>query len=76
MDDIVIKPARQGHDSRDVLMDGKHVGFTSLDSDKIRLQRCPECGRGNHAMAVMSGTCAWCGYDANCHEVSVQNVTK
>lgn len=32
---------------------------------KTYLVRCPECKKENYAMAVSSGICAWCGYDAN-----------
>jgi ribosomal protein L37E len=31
----------------------------------IALVVCPECGKENYAMNVMSGVCTWCGYDAN-----------
>jgi ribosomal protein L37E len=27
--------------------------------------RCPACKRENYAMAVATGVCAWCGWDAN-----------
>lgn len=29
------------------------------------LIKCPQCGLENWAMAVLSGICAWCGYDVN-----------
>lgn len=32
---------------------------------KVCMIRCIECGKENWAMAVSSGTCAWCGFDAN-----------
>ena len=32
---------------------------------KTYLVRCPKCKRENYAMAVSSGVCCWCGYDAN-----------
>lgn len=32
---------------------------------KIYLVRCQKCGKENCAMAVSSGICAWCGYNAN-----------
>ena len=32
---------------------------------KTCLVRCPKCKRENYAMAVSSGICAWCGYNAN-----------
>lgn len=32
---------------------------------KTYLVRCPKCKRENYALAVSSGICAWCGFDAN-----------
>lgn len=32
---------------------------------KTYLVRCPKCKKENHAMAVSSGVCCWCRYDAN-----------
>ena len=36
-----------------------------LDNGKWALIRCPECDLENYAPNVLSGICAWCGYDAN-----------
>lgn len=36
-----------------------------IDGKKIYLTRCPEDQKENYAMAVASGRCAWCGYNAN-----------
>jgi len=58
----------KGHDSRTVRLNGKPIGFAPLDSNNIRLQRCPKCERENYAPNVMSGICAWCGFDANDHD--------
>lgn len=43
---------------------GKGYGFISSEG-KIFLERCFQCGRENYAMAVASGICVWCGFDAN-----------
>ena len=32
---------------------------------KTYLVRCPKCKRENYALAVSSGICAWCGFNAN-----------
>lgn len=32
---------------------------------KMYLEYCPKCGLENYAIAVASGQCCWCGYDAN-----------
>ena len=53
------------HDHRKVSLNGKIIGFSPLDSDEIRLERCYKCGKRNYAPAVMDGVCAWCGWDAN-----------
>ena len=36
-----------------------------IANGKTYLVRCPKCGKENYAMAVSSGVCAFCGYDAN-----------
>jgi ribosomal protein L37E len=45
-------------------VEGKGSGFLSKEGKKCMI-RCFSCGRENYAAAVMSGTCAWCGHDAN-----------
>lgn len=44
--------------------DTRGYGFVQ-DDNTIALIRCPSCGKENYAMAVTSGKCAWCGFDAN-----------
>jgi hypothetical protein len=46
------------------IVKGKGSGFVTGEG-KICMERCFKCARENYAMAVMSGGCAWCGYDAN-----------
>lgn len=36
-----------------------------IHNGKVYLVRCPNCDKENYAMAVSSGVCAWCGFDAN-----------
>ena len=36
---------------------------------KVYLVRCTQCSRENHAPAVASGICAWCGWDLNKHKI-------
>jgi ribosomal protein L37E len=41
-------------------------GYSYTDKDgKICMIRCLKCKRENYILAVSSGMCAWCGYDAN-----------
>lgn len=47
---------------------GKGYGFVS-SHNTIYLVRCFECGKDNYAMAVASGCCAWCGFDANATDI-------
>lgn len=47
----------------DVFYDKGH-GFYGSDN-RIWMQRCFKCGKENHALAVSTGKCAWCGFDAN-----------
>ena len=34
------------------------------NSGDIYLVRCPECDRENYVLAVATGRCNWCGFDA------------
>jgi len=43
----------------------KGSGFIGHDDGNIGLTNCPMCGKENYAMAVISGQCAWCGFDVN-----------
>ena len=57
-------------DSEDVRQ-GKGFGYRVLLGERagrVCMIRCFKCGRENWAMAVASGQCAWCGYDANGEE--------
>lgn len=40
-------------------------GYSLISDGKVFLMRCHKCGKENYALAVSSGQCAWCGYDAN-----------
>lgn len=55
------------HDAVDFFLDGKNVGggFIGKKDGDVGLQRCPACTAENYVMAVMTGICAWCGFDAN-----------
>lgn len=46
------------------VLKGKGTGYIDHEG-KTCMIRCFECGQENYAMAVASGCCAWCGYDAN-----------
>ena len=58
-----------GYDSSNLYLDGKYIGF--VGDDNVGLQRCPECGVENHAMAVLSGVCYACGW-----KVDIESVEK
>lgn len=45
------------------IREGKGVGY-ERDGFKCMI-KCFDCGKENYAMAVTSGRCAWCGFDAN-----------
>lgn len=62
---ITIDAAKAKHDHRVVRWNGSVIGFCPLDSEEIRLTRCPNCRRENYAPSAISGTCAWCWWDAN-----------
>ena len=44
---------------------GKGFGYLDEKTGKECMIRCYKCGKENWAMAVASGSCAWCGHDAN-----------
>ncbi len=47
-----------------IIQKGNGHGF-KRDDGKTAMRNCFDCGRENYAIAVHSGICAWCGYDAN-----------
>lgn len=61
----------KGADSDDVRWkidekaDLKGYGFINRETKHISLIKCPDCGRENYAMNVMSGDCTWCPFKAN-----------
>jgi ribosomal protein L37E len=50
------------------IRNGRGHGYHTT-KDTIHMVRCFECGRENWAMAVASGQCAWCGFNANKEEI-------
>jgi len=56
-----IDKRKEGYDSANLYADGKFIGFVGDKS--IALMSCPECGRENLGASVMSGSCAWCGFE-------------
>lgn len=65
---IAIEQALPGHAHRTVRFGNQPIGFCSLDSEEIGLQRCPKCRTENYALAILSGRCYSCGWDANGRE--------
>lgn len=62
----VMYPQTKGKDVRWSLQTGGTAGYGFIAEDgKIALIKCPECGRENYAMNVLSGKCTWCPFDAN-----------
>jgi hypothetical protein len=52
------------NDSDDVLFDGVFIGYITHDVPRrIGLMHCPECHIENWGGTVVTGFCAWCGYD-------------
>ena len=51
-----------------IYLNGHYIGFIGIgeeDERSIYLQRCGSCRKENWAVAVASGVCCWCGWDAN-----------
>lgn len=66
----VIEKKPGGYDHDDVRwLDGKGeqvgFGYRGRNDGRMHVQRCPSCRKENYAMAVASGFCSWCGFDAN-----------
>ena len=61
--DIYIKPDGYDHDG---VQAGKGSGYMTRSKPlRVCMERCFSCGRENYALAVPSGHCAWCKFDAN-----------
>ena len=47
--------------------DGKETGsgYQGKDDKRLLILRCPICHKENYAMAIASGKCCWCSFDAN-----------
>jgi predicted Zn-ribbon and HTH transcriptional regulator len=62
-----IKKNSPDYDSDDVIFTNDQdevigFGFRGKTDKTICITRCPECRSENYAIAVVSGRCAWCGY--------------
>lgn len=68
---IEIKQTPETHDTNDVwwyeVGKTEYVGhgYQSKKDGKLFIERCPMCEKENYAINIPTGTCAWCGYDAN-----------
>lgn len=40
-------------------------GYIQKWTGLVGLIKCPKCMRENYSMAVNSGQCSWCGFNAN-----------
>lgn len=66
----VIEKQPEGYDHDNVRWlneAGEQIGFgyRGREDGRLHVQRCPKCGKENYVMAVATGHCAWCGFDAN-----------
>lgn len=65
---IITKP--KTHDSDDVVFTDKSgdkvgFGFKSKKTGRICIMRCPKCRKENYALAISTGSCAFCHFDPN-----------
>jgi hypothetical protein len=72
---ILFKKDQEGHKHVNVFYGEQFVGFKSLDSDKICLERCPVCKLENYASCVTSGKCYSCGFNINI-EFELETIAK
>lgn len=64
--DLEIRPRIEQRDHCGVFTaSGDYVGFVSLIGKHVKVQRCGSCRAENYALAVSSGECCWCGWNAN-----------
>lgn len=69
--ELQIQPRIANHDHYQVIainqeFPTRFVGFVDIkDDSKLCVQRCGRCHQENYVMAVSSGQCCWCGWDAN-----------
>jgi len=66
---ITFGPKRTGYDHVIAYADGRSFGYRGLKSDVVCVERCPVCDRKNYCMAVSSGFCSWCGWNAKREKV-------
>lgn len=57
-------PGQQGTRMTTFFKIGKGAGWICREGT-VCMERCADCGRENYALMVLSGMCAWCGFDAN-----------
>lgn len=67
--EIKVYKSPESYDSDDIrwIKDGVEAGYGYKGKKDMLLcvTRCPMCEKENYAMAVSSGFCAWCAFDAN-----------
>jgi hypothetical protein len=72
--ELQIQPRISDNDHHQVVSIGgkfpiRFVGFIGRFMDsRIHVQRCGRCHEENYVLAVSSGKCCWCGWDANDQE--------
>lgn len=49
----------------------KYKGVWITEDNKVYMNRCPQCGLENYAMAVTSGQCVWCGFKPSYEDVKL-----
>lgn len=66
---IEIQKTPDSYDSDHVnfMIDGerKGTGYRAKETGFISIRNCPKCDRENYALNEATGTCAFCGLDAN-----------
>jgi len=62
---VIKNPENHDHNDFRFEIDGEPSGFGYIGKKdgQIGLTRCPICGLKNYAFSVLSGKCAWCGFN-------------
>jgi hypothetical protein len=69
--ELQIQPRIANQDHHQVIAVGqdlpiRFVWFVGLgEGSQVEVQRCGRCHKENYILAVSSGQCCWCGWDAN-----------
>lgn len=69
---VVEIPLLKKHGRKSFGKKGRQMKRDWAEDDSGLMERCPKCGRENHAMYVILNKCAWCGHNGNSDDGGVR----